>query len=216
MTRPPRCSELERRVREEMDGVPEVYRKGIVSVEVILEAPEHPVLEAYYTLGECVPHQVPWDIGENGEVLSDLVIYYGSFRKLAESDPDFDWREELRETILHEIRHHLEARAGTYELEREDYAHEHDTRRRQGLAHDPRYYHHGREIEAGCFEVEDLLFIEVALSRRTWDQWVGREVTLETPAGPLEVSVPERSGPSVFLDLEDEPITIAFTEKRRL
>ncbi len=49
-----------------------------------------------------------------------IVVYYGSFRRLFEGRADSEWEAELRETILHELRHHLEARAGVRDLERED------------------------------------------------------------------------------------------------
>lgn len=49
-----------------------------------------------------------------------IVIYYGSFRRLLEGRPDPEWEAELRETLLHELRHHLEGRAGVRDLERED------------------------------------------------------------------------------------------------
>lgn len=49
-----------------------------------------------------------------------IVIYYGSFRRLLGGRPEAAWEAELRETILHELRHHLEGRAGMRDLERED------------------------------------------------------------------------------------------------
>lgn len=49
-----------------------------------------------------------------------IAIYYGSFRRLLAGQPPAVWEEELRRTLLHEVRHHMEARAGLADLERED------------------------------------------------------------------------------------------------
>lgn len=68
----------------------------------------------------------PPDVYILGEYVTDdylgcfIVLYYGSFAAL------FDDREsieiELWTTLLHEIRHHVEARAGIGDLDREDLA----------------------------------------------------------------------------------------------
>ena len=49
-----------------------------------------------------------------------IAIYYGSFRRVFAGEPPEVWEEELRRTLLHEVRHHLEARAGVDDLGRED------------------------------------------------------------------------------------------------
>lgn len=49
-----------------------------------------------------------------------VVLYYGSFhRVLAGSRPGV-WRRQLRKTIIHELRHHIEALAGVDDLGRDD------------------------------------------------------------------------------------------------
>ena len=45
-------------------------------------------------------------------------LYYGSFVALAENDPSFDVEAELKETIEHEVQHHIEDRAGAKTLQR--------------------------------------------------------------------------------------------------
>lgn len=68
----------------------------------------------------------PRDVYIMGEYVTDpvmgcyVVIYYGSFRALLEGEPDSVWEAELWETIRHELRHHLEDRAGESDLDRED------------------------------------------------------------------------------------------------
>ena len=63
-----------------------------------------------------------------GEYVSDeflgafIVLYYGSFRRVLAGRPPAVWAQELWETLRHELRHHIEARAGVRDLEREDEA----------------------------------------------------------------------------------------------
>ena len=47
-----------------------------------------------------------------------IALYYGSFLQVA--GPGFDWEGEVWETLLHELRHHLESLAGRDDLVRED------------------------------------------------------------------------------------------------
>ena len=49
-----------------------------------------------------------------------ILIYYGSFCQLFAEEPASVWREELEETILHELRHHVEDLAGVDWLNAED------------------------------------------------------------------------------------------------
>jgi predicted Zn-dependent protease with MMP-like domain len=62
---------------------------------------------------------------------SQIVLYYGSFRALLGADPDA-WESELRETLVHEIRHHVEGRAGLEDLTNEDRQWIERLRRHQG------------------------------------------------------------------------------------
>lgn len=47
-------------------------------------------------------------------------IYYGSFLHSFSRQPREAWEKQLRETLHHEITHHLERRAGCRDLELED------------------------------------------------------------------------------------------------
>ena len=68
----------------------------------------------------------PHDVYILGEYVTDpamgcyVVLYYGSFTAILAGEPDQVWEEELWETIRHELRHHLEVRAGESDLDRED------------------------------------------------------------------------------------------------
>jgi hypothetical protein len=61
-----------------------------------------------------------------GEYITDpllgcyVVLYYGSFLEVLHGEPEQAWEEEIWETIRHELTHHLEYRAGEYDLDIED------------------------------------------------------------------------------------------------
>ena len=59
-------------------------------------------------------------------------LYYGSFAALAEKEDwtEEDWRAELRQTLSHELTHHMEGRGGLHALDDKD-AEEMDTWRKQ-------------------------------------------------------------------------------------
>lgn len=67
----------------------------------------------------------PPDVYILGEYVTDeylgcnIVLYYGSFVKLF-GDDEATIREELWDTLRHEVRHHIEERAGLDDLDRED------------------------------------------------------------------------------------------------
>lgn len=129
------------------------------------EALPHPTLSEVYTLGHCLTERYPSDWGGPDTIRSIVVLYHGSFRALAALDPDFDWEEELWETLTHEVRHHLETLAREDELERLDYAVDEALKRDQGEAFDPLYYRYGREAAPGIYQVEYDFFLE-----QEWDE----------------------------------------------
>lgn len=51
-----------------------------------------------------------------------VILYYGSFAAVFRRADRAVWEKELWETIRHELRHHLEALAGTDQLAREEEA----------------------------------------------------------------------------------------------
>ncbi|MFZ5824578.1 MAG: metallopeptidase family protein [Bacillota bacterium] len=63
-----------------------------------------------------------------GEYITDpalgcyIALYWGSFVELFNGEEAAVWEAELWETIKHELRHHVEARAGEYALDLEDEA----------------------------------------------------------------------------------------------
>lgn len=49
-----------------------------------------------------------------------ITIYYGSFAALYPASSEGFWKKKLRETLRHELTHHLESLAGEKDLEIED------------------------------------------------------------------------------------------------
>jgi hypothetical protein len=180
-----------RLVQELARQVPAEYLDGVAAVDVSPRLVAHPDRPDVYTLGECVPvHDAGID-----EVLSRVVLYYGSFKALARDEPEFDWEGEASETLLHELRHHLEWRAGSDALEAYDWAVDQNQRRAAGEPFDPLFYEVGERVEDGVFQVEDDIFIERIVKRLpdvvelSWHR--GRyRVALPTPASlPLLVAL---------------------------
>lgn len=67
----------------------------------------------YFLMGEYIEDPVL------GKV---IFIHYGSFREILGNAPREEWEEELRETIVHELRHHVESLAGVDDLSIEEEA----------------------------------------------------------------------------------------------
>ena len=84
---------------------------GVNLLEEAMPDPEFPEGEMYF-LGEFCDDCL-------GRYIS---LYYGSFAALAEQEDwtEDDWRRELRETLAHELTHHMESRAGTHALDDKD------------------------------------------------------------------------------------------------
>ncbi len=61
-----------------------------------------------------------------------IVLYHGSFKRIAEGDPGFDWEAEMWETLTHELRHHVESLAGDASLIGQDELDAREFRRRDG------------------------------------------------------------------------------------
>lgn len=109
--------EFQRMAEEISAELPEELYKGLnggitISEEAKLHRnsrPEHPL----YVLGE-------YNYG--GHTGRYITIYYGSFRRVHRLKRGQALRDELRRVLLHELRHHLETRAGEHGLEYEDAA----------------------------------------------------------------------------------------------
>lgn len=92
---------------------PEALFEGLNGgVHLVEEAMRDPELPQVYILGEYCEDLL-------GRYIN---LYYGSFAALAEKEawtPE-DWREELRQTLSHELTHHMEGRSGLHALDDRD------------------------------------------------------------------------------------------------
>lgn len=109
-----------RRAEEIVAAIPAPFLEGVVGVEVHRRALPDAELDGVFLLGECADDEVT-AMTDPGAMRSRVHLYHGSFTAVARRDPDFDWERELAETILHEIRHHIEDRAGITDLLLEDF-----------------------------------------------------------------------------------------------
>ena len=92
---------------------PEALFEGLNGgVHLVEEAVRDPELPQVYILGEYCEDLL-------GRYIN---LYYGSFAALAEKEAWTleDWREELRQTLSHELTHHMEGRSGLHALDDRD------------------------------------------------------------------------------------------------
>jgi hypothetical protein len=153
------------------------------------ESLTHPELPDIYTLGQCSTEDYVSDWGGPDTTRSVVELYWGSFRALARSDPDFDWEGELWETLTHELRHHLESLARDDALEGVDYAADQTFKRDEGLDFDPWYFQHGDPVEHGAFKIENNYYVEQAWWQADFDAvqhlelaWRGTTYRIPRPA----------------------------------
>jgi hypothetical protein len=165
------------------DEIPDEHMDGIVAIEVSPKAVPHPVSAGVYTLGECVPVH-----GESHDTVSRVVLYYGSFQALAAGRSDFDWQAEAWDTLMHELRHHLEWRADLARLEEYDWAAEQNFLRHEGKSFDPLFYHSGEAVARDVYRVDDDVFFERVVRRVPKEikvDWHGRSYEVGVPVAPL-------------------------------
>ncbi|MBL9087830.1 MAG: metallopeptidase family protein [Planctomycetia bacterium] len=169
--------------------IPAEYLEGVEDVVVHREAKRHPLIDDVMTLGEQEPSAMVAMTGSE-LVRSIIHLYYGSFVELARRDRKFDVDAELRETIEHEVQHHLEDRAGVRTLVDEDDLFDAHQRFRAGLETPPGWWRRGEELEDGVWQVDLDLFVELRLRRRELEALRGTTVALTVLDEPLDVDVP--------------------------
>lgn len=100
------------------DEIPEAFKKGLQGVHVLPKAKPESGLKGVWRLGEYLDPGPPSALGGFEGLGRHIALYYGSFLQVA--GPGFDWEGEVWETLLHELRHHLESMAGRDDLVQED------------------------------------------------------------------------------------------------
>jgi predicted Zn-dependent protease with MMP-like domain len=161
--------DFSRLAQEAFQNIPAVYRDGVDGVTTVEAKETHPELPDVATLGECLTHGHISDWQGPETTRSRVMLYYGSFRHMAEIDPKFDWEAELWETLTHELQHHLESLADEDALEALDYAMDGSFKRGRGEPFDPWYYRWGEALGVGVFRVEDEVYIERVLTVGEFD-----------------------------------------------
>ena len=173
--------EMVRRLSEEL---PTQFLDGVAEVTVSPRTVVHPERPGIFTLGECVP--LPTAGAGVDSVQSRIVLYHGSFAALAQLTPGFDWREEVWETLTHELRHHLEWRAESPDLEDLDWAVEQNFARHDGDEFDPGFFLQGEVVADGAYRIEDDVFLDRVVGAAPESvvfAWRGREYQTRVPRG---------------------------------
>ena len=171
---------------EYWERIPDTYKEGVDGLVVERDALPHPTLPEIYTLGECLTESYPSGFGGPDTVRSAVVLYYGSFRRLAALDREFDWEAELWETLTHELKHHLEWLADEDALEAMDRAADENFKRVQGEPFDPYFYRSGEPVAERVYRVEGEFFMEleqVAGDAAPWLEfgWHGQRFRVPQP-----------------------------------
>jgi hypothetical protein len=166
-----------------VEEIPPQFLEGITGIEVSPRAVTHPGREGVYTLGECIPIAVA---GEDPP--SRVVLYHGSFAALAREAREFDWRAEAWETLTHELRHHLEWKANTQDLEEYDWAADQAFARADDESFDPLFYLSGELVGPGIYRIDDDVFLDRmvnALPDVAEFEWEGKRYRVAIPADSL-------------------------------
>jgi predicted Zn-dependent protease with MMP-like domain len=205
-------AEFQALAEQDWQRIPEGFKEGIDALVVVRDAKAHERSADVWTLGECVTESWPSDFGGPDTIRSELILYYGSFRRLAALDDDFDWREETWETLTHELKHHLESLAAEDDLEDVDAAMEQHFRRHDGEAFDPLYFRGGEPLGDGWYRLEDAFFLEIPAGEE--------ELVFEWADSDYRVDVTTRESDDVtFLvvdgvdDPPDELVVVAVRER---
>jgi len=195
-----------RRSEEILDEIPDEYLAGITGVEAHELREDHPHLGGLYTLGVCASDDLRL-MADPEDTTSRIHLYHGSFAAVAKRDPSFDWEAELRETILHEIRHHIEDRAGLPDLRREDELALALARFRAGEDLPDGWYRLGEPFEDHAWSIEDDLFVELHVRPAELEALRGETVEVLLDGDVLEVEMPEDLRPGEFLSYPGEGLT---------
>ena len=199
-----RFPDFESRAREQWQNVPAEYKEGVTGLIIERDARTHPQQPGVYTLGECQIESFPSEVGGPESTHSTVVLYYGSFLRLAHDDPGFDWEHELWETLTHELQHHLETLANEDDLEDLDYAVEQNYLRREGEAFDPLFFRGGVHLGEDLYQVEQDVFMELdaralPAGSATLDfEWAGKRYRIPRPGPGEEIClIRVLSGPQI-------------------
>ena len=107
-------------VESMLDEVPDVFLQDLQGVHALRDVKVEEGYRDVYRMGEYLDPGPDDFLGGVEGLGRHVALYWGSFRKIAKGDPDFDWEEEIWETLTHELQHHVESLAGDGRLIEED------------------------------------------------------------------------------------------------
>lgn len=123
-----------------LDDVPDVFLQELQGVHALREAKAEEGYRDVWRMGEYLDPGPDDFLGGSEGLGRHVALYWGSFRKIAKGDPDFDWEEEIWETLTHELQHHVESLAGDGRLIDQDLL---DAQTFERAGDDPRAPHAG-------------------------------------------------------------------------
>lgn len=179
-------AEFEEKARAFFHEIPPQFRDRVQGPVVVPEPKGHKRVRGMLTLGECV-HAPVWSSDE--QHLSTVFLYYGSFASVAARDPAFDIEAELRETIRHEVQHHLEDRAGVNRLRDYDWAAEQNAVRKEGKPYKKNFWRAGERVKGSpdLTMLDGDIFLEIELSDSAWADARGKGVQFTVAGEELEI-----------------------------
>jgi hypothetical protein len=187
--------------------IPAEFLEGVEDIATHREVKRHPLIDDVVTLGECEPSSLAAMVGSE-TVRSIVHLYYGSFVDLAREDESFDIDAELRETIEHEVQHHLEDRAGVRTLIDEDDLFDAHQRFLTGLETPKGWWRRGERLERDVYAVEDDLFVELRLRRADFEARRGKPVELTVLGEAFEAEIPKDAEPGEILTFEGDGLLV--------
>lgn len=148
-------------------GIPAKFRQGALLM-VHAEAEPDPEHGDVFLLGACEPQFAALEEAfaaagdpRPGDRQSILHLWYGSFVEMQARAVSFDWQGELHETILHELTHHWEQRAGLDALDRFDAAQIINFARLRGQRPPMYFWRDGEAWGEGRWHIDGDVFVEV-------------------------------------------------------
>jgi hypothetical protein len=103
-----------------LDDVPDAFLQELQGVHALREAKAEEGYRDVWRMGEYLDPGPEDFLGGSDGLGRHVALYWGSFRRIAAGDPDFDWEEEIWETLTHELQHHVESLAGDGRLIEQD------------------------------------------------------------------------------------------------
>jgi len=177
---------------EMWEAIPEMFREGVQALVIHAADKADPINPGVFLMGECsvdaATSMVP-DV----PLQTNIDIYHGSFTMISQRSETFDWEGELWETLTHELRHHIEWRAGIDHLGDEDDLQLENLARINGrpFAHD--FHRRGSRLDEGVYTVDGDLFLEVPVPHKEWGQSTD-PVTVEWAGITCEAAPPSTPG----------------------